>query len=161
MTPIHRKRIFAIIGVGLCIYLAAGRCNDEILIAQDEGRFYHSLAITIEKFISKVAPIPSVFPASKRSNAATLTNAGACIALHSTVLVTMGYLLPLTYLLINEMLSRTEFEFDVTQRITFLPRPSNLLIVHMAVVPFEAILSFQFAVFVLNLVEFARLSGVT
>lgn len=150
------KKVSAIIVLCISLYMAAGRCQEEMLIAQDEGRFYHSIATATERFISQVAPLPGVIPASRLSNAGTLSNAEACIAVHSTILVIVGYLLPMTYLLVEELLSRNRFECAATGRITFLPRKYTLLAFHMALVLFEAILSFQFIVAVLNLVNISR-----
>ena len=132
--------------------MAVDRCQSEILIAEDNGQFYHSLAVSLERIMNKISPLPSSFVPSAHTYAGTLSNTSACIAVNSTILVTVGHVLPMAYLLVLEIISRHKFEFIATGRKKFLPRPNILLMLHMLVVPLEAMLSFQCAVVILNII---------
>lgn len=140
--------------ITLCtgLYFSAIRCNDEVAAIEGQGLYYYSLATYVDNLLAKVAPLPSVIPGSAFFGTGTLTDFGACLAVRSTLQVSIGYFLPAAVLFAEECISRNNFENAFLRRVRFMPRPVTLIMQHLLVVPFQAVVAFQAIVSVLNLV---------
>ena len=132
------------------------RCQDAVAVDQSTGEYYSSLVKTAEVFAAKVMPLPSVIPGSALIGAGTLSGVGSCLAVQSTLQVVLGYLIPLSVFFVEETLSRNTFEMFVMGRVKYLPRPKALFLQHLMLVPFQALVTFQFIICCLNLVETYR-----
>ena len=155
-TPIQTKKVIGLFGLAACIYMQSVRCQGAMAIDQSIGEKYSSLLKSAEVFAAKVMPMPSVIPGSALIGAGTLSGVGSCLAVHSTLQVVLGYLLPLAVFFAEETLSRNIYEIFIMRQVKYLQQPNTLFLQHLMLVPFQALVTFQFIICCLNLVETYR-----
>lgn len=158
VIPYRFKRVVGWTTLTACFPYYFLMCQDEINDVPNIGQYYISLASSVETLFSKLFPFPNPNVVSKlghRFFASSLDEFGACMTLHSSLQMGIGYLLPMSVLIAEETISKNDFVIEYHKKFQLIHRSSIVIAQSVLVVPFEIILAFQVAVQTAHLATWA------
>lgn len=87
MMTTHRYQVLVGYGISTFIYSTFERCRQEVEGVAGQGQRYVAMATAIESFVSRAFLPPTSYPSRLPVGVAGLSEAGACIAVQSSSLV--------------------------------------------------------------------------
>lgn len=142
--------ILCLSSVGVMAYSNYDRCTLELAHVPGQGHRYFDIINAIQNFLMEWLPGPSIFPFGTNIGVGSLTERGACIALKSTLQITMGYFLPMAVLLAEEFVSRKKFRVKYGLSNTLTHPPSIIILQYLCLIPFQAAVIFHATVLFLH-----------
>ena len=136
--------------LGMVILSNFTRCGFELADVPVQGQRYLQSVNMIRTFLTRWFPFPSIFPFDSNTGTLNLTDMGACVILKSTMQVAIGYCVPMAVLLAEESFSRTSFRQRHGVSDTFTYPASIIILQYLALIPFQAALTFHAAAFLLQ-----------
>ena len=130
-------------------------CQDDLNGIPKIGEYYTELAISFEGLFFNAFPFPSgmVSSGTVQFQAAALDGFGACMAVHSTLQLCIGYLLPMAILIAEETISRQNFELNYANIFKFKHHPKVIMAQYLLFVPIETFIAFEGTLRIMHLLD--------
>ena len=143
VTVLEKKRIVLISSFLVFIKWSDERCRDELAAFPTQGAFYVQTLSSFDWVSRRLLPyshdsVTLLNPTGQALDAGALSEHGACVAVHSTLQLFLGLLIPLTILATEQRLSQNDFEMRHNIGFPFKDRYLASLIKSLLLVPFEA-----------------------
>ena len=140
---LEKKRLVLIFTFFLFVKLTFERCSEEAAAFPSQGAFYIQTLSSFDWVSRRLLPfshdsVTLLNPTGQALDAGALSEHGACVAVHSTLQLFLGLLIPLTILATEQRLSQNDFEMRHNIGFPFEDRYLASLIKSLLLVPFEA-----------------------
>ena len=140
----------SVINASMVLFTTACRCSAELAAVPGQGQKYLHIANAIDQSIYRRLPF-SFRPSDDPVGVSAVSDSGACLAIHGTAQLVIGYFLPWAIFYSLEQLSRKSFrkKYKIRGRGTS-QHPFVLFLQHLLLMPFLAMVLFHTSVFVLT-----------
>ena len=145
VTPVRAKRLLCLFTLFVCYAINYRRCSLEIEAEPSQNDFYSRMLTAIDTTGRKWLPFFVGRRSGSNIDADRFTGEEACMAVHCTVQLVFGYILPMTVLHAEEIASRKAFGrrrgFKFPRNLPFLSVGQQIaMVAWYSVVGFQVIL---------------------
>ena len=153
--PSHWKRMVSATAFLTAVCTNFYMCQDDLNGIPHIGEYYTKLAISFEETFFNLFPFHFgvVSSTSMQFKAAALDEFGACMAVHSTLQLCIGYLLPMAILIAEETISRQNFELNYANIFKFKHHPKVIMAQYLLFVPIETFIAFEGTLRIMHLLD--------